>query len=437
MNDEVRPISTGNYPQAIMHFDGDAFFAAVETAMQPRLQGKPLVTGQERGIIACANYPAKALGIKRGISLHEARRICPELIVLPSDYESYSIYSKRMFEIARRYTPAVEEYSIDEGFADLGGLRRMHRMSYEDIARGIQADVERELGITVSIGLSLSKGLAKLASDFRKPSGFTAVPGRYIHLLLQRSELADVWGFGRNTVQMLSKFGLRNAYDFVCKPEAWARERMGKPGVEIWRELRGDSVHPVVAAEAAPRLSISKTKTFTPASSEREYVYARLLRNLESAFIKLRRHELKTRSLTIGLRKKNYDGIGAEAVLNRPTSATSEAAPVAAALFDRIFEQGSEYRATTVVLGKIDIERGRQYDLFADNIRIEKMEVVARAVDAVNSRFGKHKVHSGTTLYLNQVRENERTKLPRRKTDLLDGETFRQRINIPRLDIDV
>lgn len=437
MNDGCLPTTISGYPQAIMHFDGDAFFAAVETAMQPRLRGRPLVTGQERGIIACANYPAKACGVSRGVSLLEARRMCPELVVLPSDYESYSIYSKRMFEIVRRYSPVVEEYSIDEGFADLGGLRRMHRMSYEDIARNIQRQIESELDITVSVGLSLSKGLAKLASDFRKPNGFTAVPGKYIHLLLRRTALEDVWGFGRNTVQMLKKFGVRDAYDFVRKPEQWARARMGKVGVEIWKELRGDSVCPVLVGENPPRLSISKTKTFTPASSKHEYVYARLLRNLESAFIKLRRHNLKTARIIIDLRKKDYGHLAVEAELSRPTCANSEAMPIVKAMFDQIFEPAREYRATTIVLGKLTVESGRQYELFTDNLKIERLERVSKAIDSANARFGKHKVHSASTLYIDECSKTERAKLPWRKTDLLQGENSRQRLNIPRIDLDV
>jgi len=437
MKDESAPLTIQSYPQAIMHFDGDAFFAAVETAMHPALRGRPVVTGRERGIIACANYPAKALGIKRGVALHEARRICPELVVLPSDYETYSIYSKRMFDIARKYTPTVEEYSIDEGFADLGGLRRLHRMSYDDIAREIQSEIEAELGLTVSVGLSLSKGLAKLASDFRKPNGFTALPGRYIHLLLQRTPLEDVWGFGRNTVQMLRKFGLRNAYDFVSKPEAWAKARMGKVGVEIWRELRGEMVHPVQTSEVPPRLSISKTKTFSPPSAEREHVRARLVRNAESAFIKLRRHKMKTSSLLVVLRRKNYDSSGVEARLNRATSAIGEALPAIGLLFDKLFAPGTEYRATTIVLGRLEPDSVRQYELFSDNLRIEKLEHVSEAIDRVNARFGKHKINTGSALYLREDSDSERNQLPWRKGTLLEGETRRQRIYLPRWDMEV
>src|SRR5450759_1273607 len=108
----------------LLHVDADGFFAAVEQALNPSLRGRPVVTGAERGIIAAASYEAKACGVSRGLQLHEAKRLCPDLVILPSDYESYSLYSQRMFEILRRFTPLVEEYSIDEAFADLSGCDR-------------------------------------------------------------------------------------------------------------------------------------------------------------------------------------------------------------------------------------------------------------------------------------------------------------------------
>ena len=279
-----RPLMLYSFPRAILHIDGDAFFASVEQAMAPALKGKPIVTGKERGIISCASYEAKARGVARGMPLFDAKRKCPELIILPSDYETYSLYSKRMFHIMRRFTPVVEEYSIDEAFADLTGLRRIYRTSYEEIARTIQGTIHDELGITVSVGLSLSKGLAKLCSKFRKPAGFTAVEGRHIHLLLQRTALEKVWGFGPNTVGLLGKLGLKTAYDFVIRPERWAERLLGKVGRELWNELRGRAVYTVRTGDPAPQASIIKSKTFTPPSRERAFVYAKLVRNLEAAF---------------------------------------------------------------------------------------------------------------------------------------------------------
>ena len=137
---------THDWPRAIIHVDGDAFFTSCEEAIHAELRGKPIITGGERGIVACASYAAKALGIKRGVALHEAKQICPELVVLPSDYETYSLFSRRMFNIMRRFTPQVEEYSSDEAFADLTGMRRALRASYETIALKIQGEIARELG---------------------------------------------------------------------------------------------------------------------------------------------------------------------------------------------------------------------------------------------------------------------------------------------------
>jgi len=148
--------SLHSWPRAIVHIDGDAFFTSCEEAIHPELKGKPLITGGERGIVACASYPAKRRGVARGVPLHQAKRICPELIILPSDYETYSLFSRRMFNIMRRFTPDVEEYSIDEAFCDITGLRRSLRSSYAGIAEKMKASIERELGLSVSAGISLT-----------------------------------------------------------------------------------------------------------------------------------------------------------------------------------------------------------------------------------------------------------------------------------------
>src|SRR5579864_3808649 len=114
-----------SYPRAILHVDGDAFFASVEVAKDPKLRGKPVITGKERGIVSACTYEAKNAGVKRGMILSEVRKVCPEAVILPSDYETYSLYSQRMYDIVRRFTPMVEEYGIDECFGDLTGMRRV------------------------------------------------------------------------------------------------------------------------------------------------------------------------------------------------------------------------------------------------------------------------------------------------------------------------
>src|SRR4029077_15354060 len=128
------------------------------------LHGKPVITGKERGIVSACTYDVKARGVKRGMILSEARKLCPDAVILPSDYETYSLFSERMYKIVRRYTPTVEEYSIDECFADLTGLRRNHHMGYAQIAAAIQKELYTDLGITFSLGLSATKVLAKIGS---------------------------------------------------------------------------------------------------------------------------------------------------------------------------------------------------------------------------------------------------------------------------------
>ncbi len=425
------------FPRAILHVDGDAFFTSVEQALHPDLKGRPVVTGKERGIIACASYEAKALGIKRGVALWEARKKCPDLVVLPSDYESYSLFSKRMFAILRRYTPVVEEYSIDEGFADLTGLRRVFHCSYREMAARIQADVARELDITVSAGLSLSKSLAKLGSKFRKPRGITAVAGRYIHLFLREIPLARVWGFGPNTVSLLEKYGLRTALDFARQPEPWARRLLGKVGSEIWRELRGEAVLPVVTQEKTSYASIGKGKTFTAPSQDRDYIYAGLVRNLESAFIKLRRHQLRCGEISVALRHKDYREDGLTARLTRATAATAEVTPLARELFARLFKPAAWYRSTQVVLTRLEEDGGRQMELFTDEVRIDRWWTVTRTMDALNRQLGKHKVCLGPALFLQHHPLTARDEKPWRRQALLPGETTRQRLGLPRLDITV
>jgi len=431
------PFMLASFPRAILHIDGDAFFASVEQAIHPELKGKPVVTGKERGIIACASYEAKAIGIKRGLPLFDAVKLCPQLVVLPSDYETYCLYSKRMFSIMRRFTPIVEEYSIDEGFADISGLRRIYRTSYEDIARNLQATVCAELGLTASVGLSLSKSLAKLASKFRKPAGFTAVQGGHIHLFLQRTPLERVWGFGPNTVHLLAKHGLRTAWDFTVQPEAFAARLLGKIGREIWNELRGNTVYPINTEEKSTYATISKCKTFASPSNDRNFVYAALIRNLESAFIKLRRHRLRVKTLFVVLRRKDFSEAGLKATLNRPTAVTQEAVPTAKMLFENVYEAGVNYRTTTVILGKLEPDDNIQPDLFEDNIRVEKLSRMSKTVDAINARFGKHTVSLASSLFLRRQTAVARAEKPVRKTTLLAGETARCRLNLPRLFVSV
>lgn len=426
-------ITLSSYPRAIMHVDCDAFFTSCESARDPGLRGRPVATGKERGIVSCPSYEAKAAGVVRGMRLGDAKKACPDLVVLPSYYELYSIYSARLFAILRRFTPEVEEYSIDEAFCDLTGLRRYYRSPYIDIARRMKGDVQAELGITVSIGLSLTKSLAKIASKAKKPDGLTAVPGRELHRFLAAVPVEKVCGFGPSSVAVLNKCGVQTVLDYIRRPLDFADRLLGKPGRELWHELRGETVYRV-STEAKDRyLSISKTKTFSPPSGERDFVKAELIRNLESAFIKLRRHGLAARSVAAYLRTQDFGHAALEARMTRHSSSTLDFTGACASLFDAIFEQGRVYRATGVVLSDIIEDRRVEADLFDDPVRVERMRRLGSVIDEVNASHGKHTLHLASSQGASGRGAHPRNDLAWRKTALLRGETFRRRLAVPLL----
>jgi len=424
-----------SWPRAIVHIDGDAFFTSCEEAIHPELKGRPIITGGERGIVACASYPAKRLGIKRGVPLHEARALCPELVILPSDYETYSLFSRRMFNIIRRFTPQVEKYSIDEAFADITGMRRAHHASYDTITLRIKSEIQRELSITVSAGLSLTKVLAKVASKHNKPDGFTAIPGRLIARYLKDLPVEKVWGIGHATASYLEKMKVRTALEFARLPERIMEERFTKPVVETWRELRGESVYPVSPEEKSTYASISKTKTFSPPTSDREYLFAHLLRNLESACIKARRYALAPRKIIPFLKKNNFDTAGCEAKLTRPSVYPLELSPLLQELFDQLYEEKEIYRSTGIVLIDLVPDTPVQYSLFEDPLKAEKIRQLYEAADILSGKYGKHTLHLGSSHHIEVFGKGRRGAPTVREQTRMYGETKRKHVGLPILHV--
>lgn len=430
-------ISIASYPRAIVHIDCDAFFTSCESARNPRLKGLAIVTGKERGIVSCPSYEAKALGIKRAMRLPEAKKLYPRLIILPSDYELYSIYSQRIFAIIRRFSPEVEEYSIDEAFCDITGLRRLYRASYPQIAFRIKEAIQKELGLTVSAGLSLSKTLAKLCSKQNKPDGFLAVAGSNLHEFLKGIPLERVCGFGPNSAALLNKYGVSDVLDYVRRPKSFAEKLLGKIGVELWLELRGEYAYKLSPKQKEKYLSISKTKTFMPASGDSDFVKGQLIRNLESACIKLRRHSLCAKALTAYLRRSDFSSCAVQGAINRHSSSILDFTPLCAELFKGIFEGGCLYRATGVIFSDILPEGRDCADLFEDAARIERIQKVSTAIDSINSAYGKHAIYIASSQLAAQKGRHPRNCLAWRKEELLRGETFRKRLGIPLLNLKI
>jgi DNA polymerase IV len=430
------PYLTHSWPRAIVHIDGDSFFASVEQAVKPYLRGKPVVTGKERNIIAAASIEAKKLGITRGVALWEAKKAHPELVVLPTDYETVSIFSKRMFEIMRRYTPVVEEYSVDEGFLDITGLRRVHHAGYRTIAQKLQEEIHRELGITVSVGLSISKVLAKIASKRKKPAGFYAINARDIQTVLNDIPVEDIWNIGPNTAALLKNHGMPTARAFANAPRERMESLLTKPGMEVWAELNGESVLPVLTEPKDSYQTISKVKTFTPPSSDREFLFAQLMKNVENACIKARKYQQAPWRIVVFLKQKDFRAHGLEAKLTRPSAFPLELSPLVQDLFQRVFDPQILYRATGVVLCDLTTSTVLQPSLFENPLRIDKLRRLYSALDSLRERYGKHTVHHASTLAAqNTQHRSTRGELPVRKMILLPGETKRRRLPLPMLQV--
>ncbi len=422
-----------SFPRAIVHVDGDGFFAACEVAKNPSLRGKPVITGKERGIVSACTYEAKALGIKRGMQLHEVRRICPDAVILPSDYETYSLFSERMYAIVRRFTPAVDEYGIDECFGDLTGLRRVHRKSYPSIAADIKSTLEQELGLSFSVGLSATKTLAKIGSKWQKPSGLTAIPLSKAPSFLAKLPASSVWGIGPNTAAYLEKFGIRTALDFAGRSEAWVRSSVSKPYVEVWRELNGEVAIELDVQGRTGYQSISKTKTFTPPSSEREFIFSQLSKNIENACIKARRWRLAAPVGSFFLKTQDFTYAGRELRFPYPTNLPQDVLAAVREVFDSVYRPGVFYRATGITLAGLESDREIQLDLFGTVKQGMGVSRIYAQADALSEKYGKHAVFLGSSFRAmrDAAHRGDRGDAPTRTRVLFKGESARRRLDMP------
>jgi len=381
------------FPRAIAHIDADAFFASVAQALEPRLLGKPVITGQERGVITSASYEAKAFGVKRGVPLWEARRMCPGLILVETDFRSCHIFSTRMFDIIRTFTPLVESGGLDEGFADLRGTRELHHLDYPEIIDKMRQAIQRDLGITVSIGLATSKILAKICSAWRKPNQTTRLPLADIPQFLKSLPLQRVAGIGGRTLPKLASYGIHTGADYVARPQHFYQKKLGKPGVDLWYELQGQSVSPVSTAPLPPQQSIMKSATFWPDSVLRHVVYAHLLKNLSAACDKSRRLGLIPQRLALMLKTQQFQRSWAEHAIFPPCADTLALTGVVRTLFETLFDPDASYRATGVVLSDLKPENPLQTSLFDSLAQRERQTRLSQKIDQLNHKFGQHTVY--------------------------------------------
>lgn len=385
--------------RSIVHIDGDAFFASVEQAKDYRLKGRPIVTGSERGIAASMSYEAKARGVTRGMRISDIKKVCPEAVVVPSDYEMYCIYARRMYNIVRRYTDQVEEYSIDECFADITDSSRLDGQTYADIALQIKKDLETRLGITFGVGLAPNKVLAKAASKHRKPAGFTVIQTEDIDSCIKNIPIHKVWGIGGSMSMYLRQRGIESAHDFTQKNESWLRtHQIAKPYKEIWYELQGYFVKPLVHTSHHDIGSIMRSRTFTPPTSDKSYILSQLSKNIEAACEQARHHTVQAGSITFFLKTQEFRYKTKELDLPIPTSVPTEIISAVRQYIDEIYDPRLVYRTTGITLRNLIQDTSITHDLFGRSEQNAKRQGIFSVIDGLNKMYGSNTILLGSTL---------------------------------------
>ena len=382
-----------SWPEVVLCLDGDAFFASVTQAVHPELKGKPVVTGYERGIATAVSYEARALGIERGMRCWEIAKKFPQVTIAVSDYRIYHLFSEKMFSVMRKYSPCVEVYSVDEGFADLKGMRRPLHMSYEQIAASIKKEIEGSLGITVSLGVSVTKSLAKLAVNINKPSGLTIVPGKDIDELLKKTKVEKVWGIGGATTAFLNKLNIKTAYEFAKKPEPFIKQHFSKPYQEIWRELNGEMIYEVNPDAKREYKSMTRSSTVTPPTNDKDILWARLLSHIEDVFFKARNYNYAVKRVSIYLKSQDFHHHGVEIKLPEATSFPISIRRELKEGFEKIYKKNMLYRASGATIYDFCENTQKQASLFFGNSGME--EKAKKIYPSLETK----KVDFGTSLF--------------------------------------
>ncbi|MGB4965868.1 MAG: DNA polymerase IV [Microgenomates group bacterium] len=398
--------------QFILHVDGDSFFASCAQAVYPHLKGKPVVTGSERGVVTAASLEAKKLGISRQTSMYEIKRYFPQCVIVSSNYEMYELFSQKMYTILKKYSPDVEQYSIDEDFACLNSVAPSEYAATQ-IAQQIKNDIESALDITVSVGLSVNKSLAKLASDFNKPSGFTVVPFENIESFLKEIAVEDIWGIGRATTKLLQNYRIKTAYDFYSKPEKFIQAVLTKPGIEIWKELHGEYIFKLDSAPKTLFQSISKTRTFSPPSSDKNFIFSQLITNLERACHKARLYGLYTNRFSIFLKGQDFSYVYGEVELMGRTASPTVVLKKVRPVFEKLFVNGKEYRATGAILLNLVPYGDEQESILENHVKKEKSRAIFESIDILSKRYGERVVKTGATMFMKKIVHTKRINLPR------------------------
>ena len=379
--------------------DCDSFFVSCERKLNPELKGIPVaVVSGERGCVISRSKEAKMLGLPMGLPLFQAVQRVPECIYISANHYAYTKISKQVMNILKDFSPNVEVYSIDEAFVDFIGLTKLYKKNYFKLARELQKRIADEVDIPVTIGISRSKTLAKLASDKAKnTSARIAVIGKCgIHHLLEFTEIQEVWGIGRKLGVRLRGLGVRTALDFINKDDKWVKSKFGKNGLTSKAELSGIMVSPISNEVELPK-SISDTKSFLEFSSDLQFLKNELSIHIHESCARLRKIDCKCATIGVLLKTKDFRTLYSKVQLDIPTDFEFEISRAAFPLLTEMFNSREVYRSVGIVLEDFREKAEEQLTLFSNNEKKEQNEKLGQSLDKLEKKFGRNIVRTGFT----------------------------------------
>ncbi len=374
--------------------DCDSFFVSCEQLMNPSLLNKPVcVASNNDGCVVARSREAKAIGIKMGMPVFMAKKEFPQGIYLSGNMALYGEVSERVMKTLKECSPLIEIYSIDEAFVDLTGLRKMYRKSYLEIAREIRDGVKEKVGVPVSVGVSSTKVLAKLASErAKKMDGSYKIGFRDITDELKRTDISEIWGIGKNTSALLNKYGIRTAYQFTLIEDSRMTKLLGKKGLELKKELSGESISPVSDKYISPK-SIQKTSSFAKFTSDESYIRNSLNYHAHRACKKLRSLNLKTKTVGVMLRTKDFKVYYQKIQLIQPTNFEFDIHEAIKIIFADIFIPNIIYRSSGIIFE--DLTEQTQLSLFSSVQNNIKAEKITSAWDKLENKYGRGILFTG------------------------------------------
>ncbi len=377
--------------------DCDSFFVSCEQAVNPELKGKPVCVMSGRGqCVISRSKEAKKLGVRMGMPYFQIEGAMKKAVYINANHDLYCEISEKVMDVLKEISPKVEVYSVDEAFVDLTGLERLYKKNYYEIAQFIRQEIRDKADIPVSIGISSSKTLAKLASDKAKKleDGVFLIGSRKIQPELLKTSIDEIWGIGRNLSALFRKNGILTAYELVQQNDLWINKQIGIRGLEMKHELLGEMISPVDDSVKLPK-SIQKTSALAKFTSDKEYLKNSLNYHIHRACVKLRKLDAKCFGISIYLRTKDFKVYCEKRVLNKATNFELEISDIIFELLDELYNPKILYRSTGVILDTFEQNSEAQLSIFDNPEDDIKKEKLTKCFDKLESRFGKNIIQTG------------------------------------------